>query len=274
MKCPKCGTEYTGTACPQCGYLTPPPPVMAEGRQQNTVVLVILGVVGGLLALVTMVALVFGMTHHTKKQSPELERSSFSKPDSIPDAPAEYVETTQADPEADKAAKQQWQQSKGIYESGDYAVGEDIPAGTYIILSNGVGYGDFYCGVYAAPSMSSDSEIWGDWSQNSLYIILEEGQYLHFSHSTLYDPEKSEIVLNPYQSSGMFQVGRDVDAGTYTLVGTYDQSGGMYTVYSALTSSGGVVRDSDYFEYGEEVEVTLYEGEYIAMTHCQFKAEE
>ncbi len=273
MKCPKCGTEYNGTACPQCGYLTPPPVLAEGGQHNNTVIFVVLGVVGGLLALATVAALMLGVTrHNVKERSLEAEKSSFSKPD-VPEAAAELTETVN-DPEADEAAKQQWQQSKGIYESGDYAIGEDIPAGTYVILSDGVGYGDFYCGVYAAPSMSDESKIWGDWSQNSRYVILEEGQYLHFSHSTLYDAEKSEIVLNPYQSSGMFQVGRDIEAGTYPLVGTYDQAGGRYTIYSSLNSSGGVVRDSGYFAYGDEAEVTLYEGEYIEMIHCQFKAEE
>lgn len=264
MKCPKCGMEYSGTACTHCGYLTPPPTVLAEDGQ-NKSVLIVLCVVGGILAVATGIVLMLGTQIH-EKTSAEAEKSSFSKPDNIPE-----VGRTESDLATGAGAQQQ---SKGIYESGDYAIGDDIPAGMYLFLSNELGYGDFYCSVHTSSSMSNESVIWHEWGQKSRYVILEEGQYLHFSHATLYDLEKSEIVLNPYQSSGMFQVGRDIEAGTYTLVGTYDQGGGGYTIYSALNSSGGVVRDVGYFPYGDEAEVTLYEGEYIAMKHCRFEAEE
>lgn len=292
MICPNCGAVYEGDSCPYCSGTSAQKPEKNDYAQtaqtdshksNNTVLFVILGVAGGFLMLATVAVLFLGMTTRsllTTNQS-QYEREDGGRFEADPDQQEvqSYWQEEQAyqqeeatyDPEADKAAKNAFQQEKGVYQSGDYEVGKDIPAGTYIILSDGLGYGDFYAGVYAAPSMSDESEIYGGWAKNSRYVIVEEGQYLHFSHAAMYDPELVDITLDPFTRSGMFLVGRDLEPGTYTVVPDNDQYDGTFQVFYGLTSAGMIGGDYHYVGLDGEEEVTLSEGEFIQTDFCILK---
>lgn len=276
MICPKCGAIHEGDTCPYCAGKTQPMPEYtpqpASGTQSNTVIFIILGIVGGFLMLVTLGILFVGMTTRNVLQNVNIpEDNGHYAADNYHQEAQSIPEDETYDPEADEAAKNAWQQKSGIYQNGDYEVGKDVPAGTYIILSDGMGYGDFYTGVYASASMSDASEIYGGWSKNSRYVVLELGQYLHFSHATMYDPALVDITLDPFSQSGMFLVGRDLEPGTYTVVPDNDQYDGTFEVFYNLTASGTITKESYYIGLDGEEEVTLSEGEYIQTDFCILK---
>lgn len=260
MICPSCGGVFEGNTCPYCGrtFETPPEhPETPASQPHPGFAFVVLAMMAGVMLLEAIGFLAVGYFAVSNMQSirtPEFPVNEWEG----------NLQTTTAN-NAEKDTETAWGQPQNTYESGDYEVGTDIPAGTYVIISEG---GDFYAAVYANKSMSSERKIFGGWHQNNCYVILEEGQYLHFSHSTLYDPEALDMTFSPFTQHGMFLVGRDVMPGTYTLVPDTEGFGGEYTIYSSITSPGAVVRTSGYFEENDTEEITLAEGEYIELRFC------
>lgn len=286
MICERCGTQFEGRNCPRCDAPAEKIPYRPERTLSAKPFIILSGVMLSLFlaAAITLVAFVLRQPRSADIPAAENDTaaedagiSTVSKPDRLDEPATETQAAFAADASlTDSEAALQWKQKSGVYADGDYAVGTDIPTGEYIILSDGVGYGDFCTGVYASPSMSDASEIWFEWQQWSAYVVLEEGQYLHFSHATLYDPEIVDITLDPFTGSGgMFKCGRDIEPGTYRLIPTDDQYGAEYTVYSALTSSGGIVSFSGYVDGSTPgAEFPLREGEYISLRFARLEPAE
>ncbi len=273
MKCQKCGREFDSKFCPDCGTPAIPEPAPVKN---DSAVLIILGVAGGVL-LVGSVVVLLGMTmlqSVTKRSSGRLESAPVSSQYTVPGTDSSDADDArEEDPAADRKAKLEWQKQNGVYHAGSYAVGEELPAGTYLVLAEDISdtYGDFYCGVYASENASSESQIYGGWAKNSRYITVEEGQYVDFSHATLYDLEKVDIQLDPFARSGWFKVGRDIAPGTYTIVPVSDEYSGNYEICTALTAAGPVTRDGSYLGAQDHAEVTLAEGEYLVMDFCRLE---
>lgn len=169
----------------------------------------------------------------------------------------------------------EYMREKGVYTGDIFAVGEDIPAGEYLVMSDGKAGDSFYCGIYSDKSVSDSSKIYGDWNQNCTYVMLEEGQYIKASWAVIYDIEKNDIKPDPFAGGGMYKAGRDIEAGTYTIV--LDDSGhsGSYSVYYSINSVAPVSKSSGYISsQTDEKTVTLSDGEYIKMKYCRLKKKE
>ena len=87
-------------------------------------------------------------------------------------------------------------QESGVFSSGTYLVGEEIPAGEYAVISES-GEADhlFYAGVYA--DQEKEQEISGEWHEYSAIVQLEEGTYFSFSWANCYDMTKNTIPNDP-----------------------------------------------------------------------------
>ncbi|MBR7085649.1 MAG: hypothetical protein IKI37_10820, partial [Oscillospiraceae bacterium] len=158
------------------------------------------------------------------------------------------------------------------YNSGEYEIGKDIPSGTYIAVSDDAytTYGEFVFGVYDKPyhegqNMSSINK--NVHHQNNYYIELEEGQYIHFSHSKLYPFSENADTFDPYLYSGMFKVYQDnIEDGVYTLIADSDYSG-EYEIYDDIHANAEPIA-SGYLEEGETAEIILGETDYLVTTFC------
>lgn len=173
------------------------------------------------------------------------------------------------DTEHDKVKSIEYQQEKGIYVSGIYEIGKDIPEGEYIICSDG-GTPDknFYMGVYTSSSCSDESQIYGDWYQGNTIAVLEEGQFIEVSHGNIYDREKSGIKLSPFTESGMFRAGEDIPAGDYIVKSDNSQYTGTYVVYSSLNSVAPIIKESGFIEDEKITKIVLSDGEYVETRFC------
>lgn len=97
-----------------------------------------------------------------------------------------------------------------MFPSGTYLVGEEIPAGEYILVSESSETDHlFYAGIYA--DREKEQEISGGWNEFSVIMQLEEGTYLSFSWANCYDVTKKNVPNDPTKHPGMFCVGRDIE---------------------------------------------------------------
>ncbi|MDE5772695.1 MAG: hypothetical protein K2I06_13925 [Ruminococcus sp.] len=167
----------------------------------------------------------------------------------------------------------------GIFPSGTYQIGVDIPEGIYIFipeLSNGHGVQ----GVYSDPSCSNQiSSAYVHFDGSRIAEISGNG-YLDFSWANAYNLDMHpEIVNDPHTTDGMFIVGRDIEAGTYHLESPSEIFGDMsdnaeWYIYSSINAVGAVTKESGILEswggYMENItnEITLSDGEFLELRHC------
>lgn len=269
--CKYCGAQWSeGEVCPNCQRAVYSPeqyPSQGSSGKSDSVWIVLALVGGFLLLLAAAVCIaVIGLYSSFKKIEVDSDFSNGER-NSI----HEYIqsETIAADPEGDREGNLSFQREKGVFVSGFYEIGKDIPAREYAAIANGnTPTRDFYLGVYTSPSQSEESELMGGWYQGSRLLILEEGQYIELIHANLYDLTKHENPADPFKNSGMYKVGSDLEAGTYTIVNISDQYTGFYTIYSSINCIAPITRDSGAVSAGESSQITLQDGEYIEMKFC------
>ena len=163
---------------------------------------------------------------------------------------------------------------KGVFPSGTYQIGVDIPEGLYIFIPDHAdGHG--VEGVYADPECQEQISAEYVHFDGSRIAEISGNGYLEFSWATAYNLDMHpEIVNDPYMSDGMFIVGRDIPAGTYTLsgYGEYAEDAEWY-IYSSINSIGLVPKDYGYVgEYYEDMdfenEITLEDGDIFELRDC------
>ncbi len=150
---------------------------------------------------------------------------------------------------------------------GIYVVGEDIPAGEYVILTKSDRFAEKYAAQFHIDIHGNGTDYAG-WEEGSLIFRLEEGQTIEVPDDAfLYSSSKSS-VLYPFNFSGMFCAGRDFPPGTYRVVGTSKSYSGVWEVYQ---EAGADMKDSLIYG-GDSVYcniVTVREGEYLQTSYCR-----
>ncbi len=146
------------------------------------------------------------------------------------------------------------------YKSGNYKVGEDIPAGEYKISTDTMGYVE----VSKDSSGEFDSIITNDNFSTFIYLTVEDGQYLKL--------QLSEAVLAedapPYDAEegygpGEYKVGYDIPAGEYNIQAEEDAP--MAYVEVSKDSKGGLdsIITNDNFEGNKYI--TVKDGQYLKL---------
>ena len=162
----------------------------------------------------------------------------------------------------------------GYFKSGDYKVGEDIPAGTYFVKANIFKMESGTESVaYRSISTDADGEdvLISGWFNYSTYVELKEGTYFHMSHCGAFDVSKCPIENDPFEHHGTFMVGTDVEPGTYEIVLVDGGDHADYAVYEKAEDIGVPFWISDSRAlygggaYGGE-KVTLEEGQFLELT--------
>ena len=84
-----------------------------------------------------------------------------------------------------------------------------------------------------------------------------------------------EIVNDPYETDGMFIVGRDIPAGTYTLTGYGEYADyAEWYIYSSINAVSTLLKEAGQLEtYGDYMEnitneITLNDGEFLELRNC------
>ncbi len=143
------------------------------------------------------------------------------------------------------------------YTDGELlVVGDDIPEGEYFLYSSESGEGRMAVGNIEQGDAVCYSDI-----SDSLYLTLKEGEVILLKECELYLLEEPFGLNNPYENSGMFKVGFDLEAGAYEFVpcGNGEKScvrvhkESVYDMYSFFRNPVSVnetivVEDGDYLE--------------------------
>ena len=321
MICPKCQAEYDGDACPNCGKVTlekpdaapepeavpeapapapetpapeasiPEEPVTApepEAPKEPLILYIVLAAVGTLVLAVMSASMLLPkliMEESGLQKLPREESAAFSLPDDVREQEQERKEKRERRKHDEDGRPEKWGAEAGVdyysYYDAPFKVGEDLPAGRYLLISKDYWisnesedhYGDFTYTVYATYTMTESREIGGGWAQNTAYVDLEDGQALDVSFADLWpaDSDKLPIVPDPFEKSGMFLVGQDVEPGTYVVESYNDQYSGMYYIYDTIPMYDSDIIAEDYIGLGYEQEITLEEGQVLVTNFCRLK---
>lgn len=143
-------------------------------------------------------------------------------------------------------------------KAGMYKIGKDLPAGEYVIVSNG------YMEVAKDSSGTLDSIICNDNIQNRSIITVEEGQYLTFD-GKMYSIDKAPKVeaKDNKLPAGIYKVGVDVQPGEYKIIANGE---GYVEVAKDSSHSLDSIVSNDNFE-GEKY-ITIKVGQYIKLNNA------
>ncbi|NLI04810.1 MAG: hypothetical protein GX483_05995 [Actinomycetaceae bacterium] len=152
----------------------------------------------------------------------------------------------------------------GAELEGSYLIGEDLPAGTYVVISTDPNW------EYVDISLSSDMR-WTIDSELTYYpfglkyavVEVEDGDYLHIDEGTGYaiaDAPAPDINVD-----GAYRVGPDVEPGYYRVL-PIDNSVETTVIVSA-TSRGWEQLFNEYAY--DQLYVDLHEGDYVVLMNAQ-----
>ncbi|MCR4718259.1 MAG: copper amine oxidase N-terminal domain-containing protein [Firmicutes bacterium] len=146
------------------------------------------------------------------------------------------------------------------YGNGTYCVGDDIPEGMYILIS------ETKNGYFAITSDANGRSILtNDNFGGNTYVELKKNTFLELINCyaiNYTDDLVFDAVDNGYVT-GMFKVGKDIEAGRYKLLTV---SSGYYAIYNIPY---GEIVANDFF-YGDNY-IELKKGQYVQINDCLIK---
>lgn len=153
-----------------------------------------------------------------------------------------------------------------VYPEGIYEVGENIPAGEYVLLANSDWIINYEIRSNADFSSYDDVIDYCSFSYNAI-IRLEEGQFLKLSGCEASPIE--EVPQISYIDGEMFKIGHHIPAGTYTIALTDpgDYYGVCYILSYPSDNYDAVLSSASVFE-GEYATITVEDGQYIQLLDC------
>lgn len=151
------------------------------------------------------------------------------------------------------------------YSAGQYKIGKDLPAGEYVVISNG----DSYIELTSDSTGNFSSIIANDVFKNRSVITVQDGQYLKVQRGTIYaakDAPKVELK-NGMLLSGMYKVGIDFPAGEYKVT----SNGGDSYIEVSRDSSHNMssIISNDLFTGDRYIQVS--DGQYLKFFNCEVK---
>lgn len=150
--------------------------------------------------------------------------------------------------------------SNALKSSGEYKIGEDIPAGEYYVKCTS---SNLYVEISSDSTGSIDSIITNLNTEGGTYITVHDGEYLTIQGGDIYELDKSPNrgAENGYYTNGMYKVGSDIPAGEYSVEAT----SGMAYIEVASDSSHTIdsIVTNDNFE--GNTKITLSDGQYLTL---------
>lgn len=150
------------------------------------------------------------------------------------------------------------------YKSGSYKVGNDIPAGEYVLFNDGF---MAYYSVCKDSTGELDSIISNDNFNENTIITIKDGQY--FEISDAYAINIKDVKELDTSKEGMFKVGKHIKAGEYKLEVNESSILGMGYVEVSKDSTHDLnsIISNDNFEGTKYI--TVKDGQYLKLSDCK-----
>ena len=147
-------------------------------------------------------------------------------------------------------------------KAGSYKVGQDIPAGEYIVISSNLGYVE----VTKDSSGTLDSIIMNDNIQGNTIITVKDGQYVNLKSADMYAFDKAPSLKpeDGIYKDGMYKVGVHIPAGEYKVVP--DSNMGYVEVDKDSFGSLGSIITNDNLQ--AEKYITVQDGQYLKIKNA------
>lgn len=132
----------------------------------------------------------------------------------IPSMKIKYYDIIEKYPLADNALK---------FSEGQYKIGADMTAGTYMLIQSDFGWSSYYA---ITSDANGDNIIDNDNFDNHSYIDVHEGEYLQLNRCYAVALADAPAIspTDGYLGDGCYIVGRDIAAGEYKIEATEEIS--------------------------------------------------
>lgn len=234
MFCTKCGMEFTGDTCPNCGAKGPSKPKKKKGCLIAVLVIIALFVIIGIIAL-----------------SGGNEEGGGS-----------------SDPQSSQSSQTQDAEDSDWKKSGMYKVGSDIPAGEYFLECTGM---SAYVEVSSSSSGTLEDIVTNDNFSSFRFVEVKDGQYLTVTGAKFKPADKATVpaAKDGVYEGGMYRVGKDIPAGEYLVT----PESGMSAYVEVSAAASGLLDDivtND--NITAQMYITVKDGQYLTVVNGSFKA--
>ena len=156
------------------------------------------------------------------------------------------------------------------YSSGMYKVGTDIPAGEYLVESDG----QEYIEVATDSTGELDSIVTNAMYNNRMYITVSDGQYLTFGGTATPVSEAEAFQTeNGYYPEGQYLVGKDIPAGEYKISVLENSVTGFGYVEVASDSVGTLNSIITNSNIETDTYQSVTDGQYLTLSGCEIKGQ-
>lgn len=148
-----------------------------------------------------------------------------------------------------------------------HKIGTDLPAGEYVLYSDG---GLAYFQVSKDSTGSLESIISNDNFTGTRYITVSAGEYLEYRTARALSLDKAPVQQpqSGKYENGMYKVERDIKAGEYKIISSGVAAYVEVTKDSLGTLSSIVTNDN----FQGEKYITIKDGQYIKISDCYIQA--
>ena len=151
-----------------------------------------------------------------------------------------------------------------IYDSGTYKIGEDIPAGDYVLIENADA---MFASVIVREEASEDSGVVSSHLINGQAVIrLYEGRWLTLSEARAYPLSQAPRIEDSRADEGGYLVGVTLPAGTYAICPSDRAPLSSYSVYNGILGTGAQLIKFEVLH--DRSAIVLSDGDYIELSGC------
>lgn len=159
------------------------------------------------------------------------------------------------------------EQSLPVYESGTYLVGEEIPAGIYLLEEKGYA---LFPSVLVRAGIEENSELISyDLVIHCAVINLTAGRYVTFTDVTAYPFDSAPacgLDAENAAGEGGYWVGRQIPAGKYQITPDEKSPLSSYSVYNDILGMNAQLLKFEVVSHSTEI--FLEEEQYISLSGC------
>lgn len=222
-----------------------------------------------LIAIILIIAVFSEGEEET--DTPETETAAQATAEEDKDEEVAEEEVTEEDEEAE--TEEDDDDASLEISAGTYKVGDDIDAGEYLVLSDGMAY------IEAAEDSTGELEsiIFNEnlMGEAHAYVTLEDGQYFKLQGGAMYPEEDAPSIVpeDGLYTDGMYKVGEDIPAGEYQVI--LDDASELGMGYLEVSSDSSHELESIITNDNVEADtyITVEEGQYLTIQDLTIEVE-